>query len=107
MRASRFQSTSLGSASGAQVRLMRSASKAPCSRICSPQLNVEADLQDLEDLQRSVSSSLEEPPRDGQCGSSFACGQLDRDVHAIAEDDGKIANMHADAEKFDPRAEGD
>lgn len=68
----------------------------------APQLNVGTDPEEL-----NVDAGLEEPAGDGRCGSSFACRKLDRDVHAIAEDDGKIANMQADAEKFDPRAEGD
>ncbi len=73
----------------------------------SPQLNVRAGAEELGNPQLDVDAGLEEPVGDGRCDSSYVCWQLDRDVHAIAEDDGKIANIHANAEKFDPRAEGD
>jgi len=76
-------------------------------QLSTRQLSVGPGPEELEDPQLSAGLRLKEPPGDGRCGSSFVCRQLDRDVHGVVEGDEKIANMHANAEKFDPRAEGD
>jgi len=83
---------------------MCSVSEAPHSNVL-PQLHVRPSPEELEDPQLRVDSGLEDPAGGVCCGSSHVSCQL-HDVHAIAEDDRKIANMHANAEKFDPRAEG-